>query len=84
MWCSIILWLHQSRRSRICPSRAKPKSALNCSTSSIPRTVATRYHSGNEFAWEYVAMEEVSRRVALWVYDDKATVKELSKLSSMK
>jgi hypothetical protein len=29
-------------------------------------------------------MEEVSRRVALWVYDDKATVKELSKLSSMK
>jgi hypothetical protein len=29
--------------------------------------VATRYHSGNEFMCEYVAMREVSRRVALGV-----------------
>jgi hypothetical protein len=29
--------------------------------------VATRYHSGNEFTWEYVAMQEVSRSVALGV-----------------
>jgi hypothetical protein len=29
--------------------------------------MATRYHSGNEFMWEYVAMREVSRRVALGV-----------------
>jgi hypothetical protein len=29
--------------------------------------VDTRYHSGNEFAWEYDAMEEVSKRIALGV-----------------
>jgi hypothetical protein len=29
--------------------------------------IATRYHSGNEFTWEYVAMQEVSKRVALGV-----------------
>jgi hypothetical protein len=29
--------------------------------------MATRYHSGNEFMWEYVAMREVSKRMALGV-----------------
>jgi hypothetical protein len=29
--------------------------------------IATRYHSGDEFMWEYVAMREVSKRVALGV-----------------